>query len=252
MYNTLMADEQPGEVIIPIERNSATQPQQAVALPPVSAVAATDIPAANDQPTPGPSLQHTYPEATPTTEPALRLSSDGSAAQPLTQVPDTYSPRQFDANQADGSIVWQSAEYMAHDKNANWYTMMLIGSVVIAGIVYVLNRDILTAAIVLFALVGLGYFSGRKPREQQFAVSTDGAHVGHNYYPFHNFRSFSVVEDASASSIILMPLKRFMPAVNIYVPAEYEEQVISFIADILPFEQHKTDFAESLMRRIRF
>ena len=149
-------------------------------------------------------------------------------------------------------ITWRSAEYMAHDKDASWYGAMVLGSTLLAVVVYILNRDITTAAIVLFALIGLAYFSGRKPREQDFSVSSDGVQVGRNYYPYHNFRCFSVIEDQAATSVILIPLKRFMPPVNIYVPSEYEEQVVGLVSSILPFEQHKTDFVEGLVRRIRF
>lgn len=245
-----MADPQPGEVIIPIDRSESTQPPQVAASPVVANVEALPSPPPNPVSTHAPTSQHlASPISVPQVPPA-QLPSSGPDTQPSYTAPDSYSPS-ADTPLRDG-IAWRSAEFMAHDKDTSWYVATTLGSAVIAGVVYLLNRDVTTAAIILFALIGLAYFSGRKPREQDFVVTADGVQIGRNYYPFHNFRSFSVAEDPAATSIILTPLKRFMPAVNIYVPSEYEDQVVNFIAGILPFEQHKTDFVENLMRRIHF
>lgn len=249
MYNTLMADQQPGEVIIPIERTPYTQPQQ-VAVPSQTPTASPpEAPIVIAPPTSAPS-----PDYAPQISPAPAPSATEPVVQTAPLERALYNPSQQAPTgiQTGEGIAWRSAEYMAHDKDASWYGAMVLGSALLAGIVYILNRDIVTAAIILFALIGLAYVSGRKPRDQQFEVSTDGVHVGRSYYPFHDFRSFSTTEDAAATSIVLTPLKRFMPAVNIYVPKQFEEQVVNLVSGILPFEQNKTDLIESLMRRIRF
>lgn len=247
MYNTLMADQQPGEVIIPIARSESTEPSQTTTPSPSFDAASQNEPA-NIPP----------PSVTPAPEPLPQIPAPIEPVNsPIPQLtaPDTVpqNPNQgFAATPSSDTISWQSAEYFAHDKDSSWYGAMVLGSILISIIVYILNRDIITAVIILFSLVGLTYFSGRKPREQQFLVSVEGVQVGRNYYAFHDFRSFSVTEDPSSVSVILVPLKRFMPAVNIFVPAEYEERVVSFIATILPFEQRKADVVDNFMRRIKF
>lgn len=248
-----MADQQPGEVIIPIERNESMQPAQAVTSVSSTVTGTTETPptsaqnAANQPELPQPFVGAASVSPSPTTqEPPTKTS-----AAPSPSVSDSYGVTE-DVSERDEGITWRSAEFMAHDKDTAWYAATALGSVVIAVIVYILNRDLVTAAIILFALIGLAYFSGRKPREQDFAVVYEGIQVGNNFYPFSDFRSFSLSEDPSATSIILTPMKRFMPAVNIYVPTDYEERVVGFIAEILPLEQHKPDLVEVLMRRIRF
>ncbi len=244
-----MADQQPSEVIIPIERNSSPQPPQTIA--PTQTPA--NNPAQNDAvfmpPTIPPTPQYP-PQAVSTPTPSL----PNPFSQPAPANPTFYNPSQQAPSdpQPSQGIAWRSLEYIAHDKDASWYGAMALGSAIISGIVYLLNRDVVTSAIILFALIGLAYFSGRKPHDQQFEVSRDGVHVGRSFYAFHEFRSFSLTEDRAATSVVLIPLKRFMPAVNIYVPAEFKEQVVNVVASVLPFEQQKTDFVESLMQRIRF
>lgn len=250
MYNTLMADQQPGEVIIPIERNEPAAPAIATdPTPPYNPITENGpatIPPPTVSPTPTP-----IPQVSAPVEPVVAQVSQPQAVASEPAV-NPFIPKHEPTAADDEGITWQSAEYMTHDKDSSWYGAMVLGSILISAVVYILNRDIITAAIILFALVGLTYFSGRKPREQQFAVSAEGVQVGHNFYAFHDFRSFSVAEEPSSISIVLMPLKRFMPAVNIFVPADYEEKVVNFISEILPIEQHKPDVVDNLMRRIRF
>lgn len=257
-----MQDQQPGEVIIPIDRNQPGKPLPQSELPQSpadgsvsSTVTSSYVAPIPNQATQAPSVP--LPTAAPAStvpEPQVEPDYAKPASQVIDSDQDFYHADETDQqnNLTDGTISWQSAEYLAHEKNQSWYALMIVGSALIAGVVYLLNRDIVTAVIILLALVGLTYFGGRKPQIQQFSVSTEGVQVGRSFYPFHDFRSFSVAEDPSASSIILMPLKRFMPAVNIYVPSEYEAQVVEHIADILPFEQHKVDLVDTIMRRLRF
>ncbi len=226
-----MSDQQPGEIIAPI-------PHDDVPMPPVQ-----------PQPIPAQPVQVMPPQ-----QPTPAIQPDPTPVQqiPVPAEPTFYTETNAAPDPLSQNISWQAAEFISHDKNSTWYGAMVLGAIIFAAIVYFLNRDILTSVIVLLALVGLAYFSGKKPREQQFSVSADGIQVGRNYYPFHDFHSFSIIEEPSSTSVVLAPLKRFLPAVNVYIPKDYEESVINLIANILPFEQPKTDIVDSIMRRIRF
>ena len=149
-------------------------------------------------------------------------------------------------------IEWDAAEYASHDKELTWYGVMVLGSIIIAAVVYLFNRDIFTSIIVLFALIGIVYASGRKTRNLHYSLDSGGIQVDNKYYAFHDFRNFSVSEEGATNGIILIPLKRFVPAINIFVPAELEDRVVGKIAQILPMEQHKVDVIEKMMRRLKF
>jgi hypothetical protein len=49
-----------------------------------------------------------------------------------------------------------------------------------------------------------------------------------------------------------MPLKRFMPPLTVYLAPEMEEQIVDFLAQLLPFERHRQDAVDGLLKRIRF
>jgi hypothetical protein len=104
----------------------------------------------------------------------------------------------------------------------------------------------------VFAVLTLGIYAARKPRVQQYTLTPQGLNVGPKNYTFENFKSFAVAEEGAIASIVFMPLKRFMPPLTIYVAPDMEEQVISYLSALLPFEQHKQDAVDSLLKRIRF
>lgn len=149
-------------------------------------------------------------------------------------------------------ITWEADEYIAHEKSRQWYIAVLAGSIVIAALVYVLNRDIITALLVLVALAGLAAFGARRPRRQQYAVAPEGIQVGKMFYSFADFRSFAVAEEKTGYSLVFVSLKRFVPAINVYVPEAYEQAVIDLVSSILPMEPHTPDVVERFMSRIRF
>lgn len=243
-----MPDQQPEEVIIPIERGDSL----------VQTPANNRPPALSNPPENGQQAGVTSPSARTISESVPSTTTFVSPAVPeiTSDTPDfplaAQQQSSFASAQPGDSLSWRAAEYMMHDKSSIWYGGMVLGSVLIAGIVYLLNRDIVTAVIVLLSLMGLTYYSARKPREQAFAVSTDSVRVGSNYYALQDFRSFSITEDPSSISLVLVPLKRFMPAINISVPADYKDAVVDLVSKTLPHEQRKPDVIDNLMRRIRF
>ncbi len=71
-------------------------------------------------------------------------------------------------------------------------------------------------------------------------------------YALQGFKSFSITEDGAIASIIFMPLKRFMPALTIYMAPDVEDKVVNYLSDVLPMERHRQDAVDSLLKRIRF
>jgi hypothetical protein len=83
-------------------------------------------------------------------------------------------------------------------------------------------------------------------------LSNRGLQIGTKLYGLQDFRSFAVTEESMSFSIVFMPLKRFMPPLTIYVTPDLENKVLSYLSQILPFEQHRQDAVDNLLKRIRF
>ena len=97
-----------------------------------------------------------------------------------------------------------------------------------------------------------GVLGSRKPRQQQYILDPAGLTIGQKHYDFSAIRSFTVVPEGAFSSIVFMPLKRFAQTTTIYYAPEDEDRIVDMVSQSLPFEEHRADAVDSLMRRVRF
>lgn len=100
--------------------------------------------------------------------------------------------------------------------------------------------------------MGLSYLLGANSREQQYAFDGDYLWVGQRAYGLHDFKAFSLDKQAEVLGISLLPLKRFMPPIVLYVDEAHEKAAVDYLAAYLPMEPHKVDAVDSLLRRMRF
>jgi hypothetical protein len=215
----------PGQVVTP-GSNQVSGPQQAVDSAPVSSTSSA-VPA---QPAP-----------------ERQQSSDRTFQTPFNQQ-ESPSP----GRSPDGEVSWTASEFVAHEKSSGWYLGLFAAAAVIAGFVYLLTRDIISTIVVLIGAGALGTLANRKPRQLEYHLDGGGITVGQKHYAYESFRSFSVVPEGAFSSIVFMPLKRFAQTTTIYYAPEDEDKIIDVLTQHLPFEEHKADAVDSLMRRIRF
>jgi hypothetical protein len=153
---------------------------------------------------------------------------------------------------AGARASWSASEYISNPKNAGWFGLLGVGSIITAGIVYFVTRDIVSTVVIGVLGITVGIFAARQPRVLEYHIDEKGIHIGGKFYFYGAFRSFSVVQEGAFSFISLMPLKRFMPPLAIHFSPEDEEKIISVLGDYLPYEEHKRDMVESVSRRLRF
>lgn len=260
---------QPGQVVAPNAPNTADDP-----MPPSPPVqpnpGGAPMPERSDEPDEAP-LPTTAP-GRPGAEPAA-VYADAPQLPEADPAPpaNPASPWQFNQDGGDPTgldpddprvlpdsytllqdLAWVSPEFTHHTKGMAWYGAVIMAGVVAAALDYILTKDWFSTGAILFAIVALVAYSARKPRELQYALTREGLQIGTRMYGFEEFKNFSVTEDSGIASVVLMPLKRFMPALTVHVAPEIEDRVVDFFAAVLPFEEHRGDVIEGLMRRIRF
>jgi hypothetical protein len=244
-----MEDMQPGQVISP--RISSEPPTPPTGSPAPERPAEQPEPAPTPQPAAEPAVQVAQYEAVATSSsppnpevPSADPNADGwqsyqdSVGTEVTPLPDDFT--------------WTASEFIAHEKSTAWYGALAAVGIVIVLLAYLLTKDKISTAVIIFTVVAFGVFAARKPRTQQYGLGRDGVIIGQKGYGFEEFKNFSVTEDGTIASIVLMPMKRFMPPLTIYVLPEMEDRVMDYLSAFLPFEQHKSDAVDSLLRRIHF
>ena len=200
---------------------------------PTAAQPAEPEPSAPAQPSPQPQdIAETTPS--PFAQPAPQPTYD----QPLQDVPEAVS--------------WTASEYIAHQKSGSWYFGLLAAGSVLAAIIFLLTRDVVTLVTIIVVTILFGVFASRKPRVLQYELNESGITIAEKHYVYEEFKSFSVHDEGGVRSLFLLPMKRFMPGLSLYYPPDQEDQILQTISLYLPHEDREPDPVDRLMKRVRF
>lgn len=198
----------------------------------------------------GPESAAPAPETPP--EPAPQPEQSPQTPEQSTPPADAPPEPQTDPDVSD-AISWTASEYIAHHKSGGWYLLLVIaGALAAAGAYFLTGGDIVSVTVIVLVVIVFGAYGARKPRQQQYAISHDGITIGPKTYSFHQFKSFSIIDEDAFSSITFMPLQRFMPAISIYYDPQDEDRIVEVLSAYLPFEDRGHDPIERFMRKIRF
>ena len=237
-----MEEFQPGQVIHPGTPPSATAVTTEAAPPPpaplfqspAAAPVPPPVPVETGRPSPSsppPPLQPAQPISLPDSQPAVVLVEDPTE---------------------DGVLTWTATEYLQPEKDATWYGAYTLGTILVTAAVFFLTRDVVSTAVVLVACGGLIYAASHRPREQTYSLEDGLLFVGRKGYRLDAFKAFSAEAQGEVVGMTLIPLKRFMPPVMVYVQGEQAGMVQDHLAAFLPLEAHKADAVDGLLRKIRF
>lgn len=163
--------------------------------------------------------------------------------------PPTQSPG---ASIDNGIISWTASEFISHEKTSGWYGVLALVTVIAAVMIYLLTKDTISTIVAIICGIAFGAVAGRRPRQLQYQLSNSGVTIGQKQFPYTGFKSFSVVPEGAFSSIVFKPLKRFAPLTTIYYSPNDENDILDLLSQHLPFEEHKSDAVDNMMRRIRF
>ena len=229
-----------GSVISPGQTVSLRQPGETAPPPAPKVMPAEPIKAssAKDEPQTAPPAE---PKITPSVPAAAPEEPGIDEAQPA----DETEP-------AEGELSWTASEFMAHDKSAGWYVLLLLGAGLFAAAVYLLTKDVVSTGVVIVAAIILAIYGSHQPQEQQYTLDAQGIGIGSKRYDYDMYKSFAVASEGAFSSLVFMPLKRFAVPLTIYYAPEDEERIITLLGDRLPMEKHRLDAIDHLMRRLRF
>lgn len=169
-----------------------------------------------------------------------------------------YSPENNEvpqSKQVDNSfeaINWSASEFIQHDKGLTWYGLLAVAVAIIATGIYFLTHDKISTAVIVIVGFILGFYGARKPRLLNYQIDPTGLTIQAKNFNYESFKSFAVVEDSVLPGVVLMPLKRFMPSLSVFLDPASKEEVIKILSERLPQDTHHRDFVDRFMQRIRF
>lgn len=150
-------------------------------------------------------------------------------------------------------VSWTASEYIEHAKGLGWFVLLGLGLVALVAVVYfATDKDIVATAMVGLAGLIFGIFAARPPKVLQYTISAAGVQIGDKLYPFKEFKSFAVLAEGPLPSLLLLPLKRFLPPITVFYDPKSEDAILNALAEYLPHEDKEPDVVDRLMSRIRF
>lgn len=152
----------------------------------------------------------------------------------------------------ESAITWEASEHVHYEKDMTWLASVVVVGLVVAALSWLVLRSWSFALLVVVMTVAVVVMAYRPPRNLRYGLDSSGIHIEEKYYSYGEFRSFGLQQEGGVYSIVMLPIKRLMPAVSVYFPPEHGEQIVDMIGSRLPMEQIKPDFIDRLSKKIRF
>jgi hypothetical protein len=196
----------------------------------------------------------------PQTGPAGQPADDQSFYHPSGAQPPTASYAGYDLTDqtpvqnvphGDQTISWQASEYIHHSKGLGWIIGLAVVTAVLVGVAIWLGVWTFAVLVVVMA-IAIGVVAFRPPRVLHYTLNDQGLQVDQRFYTFSDFRAFGILDEGAFYTIMLLPTKRFMPAINVFFAEQDGEKIVDVLGSRLPLEQLRHDSVEKLMRRLRF
>jgi hypothetical protein len=148
-------------------------------------------------------------------------------------------------------IRWQASEYIHQEKNALWFVGFGVVVLGLMALAILLMQAWTFAVLIAVMAVAVVVYSRRPPRELTYTLSAKGLYIGDRLYDLSEFKSFGVIHDGAEFSVMLIPVKRFLPGVTVYFPEALGEQIVDFLGARLPMQELRLDIIDKVVRKLR-
>jgi hypothetical protein len=151
------------------------------------------------------------------------------------------------------AVVWMVPEFEQHAKSFGWFAILGLVVAVISVIIYLFTRDWMSPIFVIGLAALAWYYAHRKPEDRSLSLDLEGLDMGKNFYPLSSFKSFAVDSTSGViPSIVLYPLRRFMPPLTLNCPTDKLAAILNLLATSLPVEAHNPTRFDLMMSKIKF
>jgi len=144
------------------------------------------------------------------------------------------------------NISWKAPEYMHTEKSVDWYWIVGIISVTLAGISILLG-NLVFGILIIVGVFTLVLYSVRKPGIVHVEILPTAIRVNDMLYPYINLESFWVEEKELAPRILFKTRKKVAPYVVILIgdanPHDIREELLLHLPEI----KHSEPFLEKLL-----
>jgi hypothetical protein len=165
---------------------------------------------------------------------------------------DTSLPASESSAPGSGTITWQASEFVHYEKSGIWFLVLLIIATALALVGVFVFKNWTFAVLIVVMAVAIVVIGRRPPRMVEYMLSPGGITIDQKHFNLHDFKYFGVVQEGAFYSVRLVPHKRFMPMVSVFLPSDQAEQIVDIFGTALPMERVELDIIDRFVERIRF
>ncbi len=149
-------------------------------------------------------------------------------------------------------ISWETPEYPAYEKSADWYWWVGLVAVILIGFA-VWQRSFLFGVFIFIAWFTVMLYAVRPPKTIRVSITESRVMVEDTLYPWHNIKSFWIfyrpplIRDLSLES-----KKTVMPFIKIPIGETEPEKIKKIISSFVPEVEQKESVIDNLSHLARF
>ena len=147
-------------------------------------------------------------------------------------------------------IRWQATEYIHRERDSVWFIVFLVITIALIGVAVFIIKSFTFAVLVPVMAAALFMYTRRPPRLLDYTLSRHGLYINDQLFAFGEFKAFALLQGFDQHSIMLIPTKRFKPAITINFPQEAGEAIIDTLAPRLPMREVEPDLVDRIIRRL--
>jgi hypothetical protein len=179
--------------------------------------------------------------------PVVTLSPDENQpphAEPTTEIT-------AETPSATGEPVrWQASEYIHREKDHVWFVLFILATLVLIAVAIFLIKSLTFAVLIPVMAAALFVYTRRPPRILDYTLSRHGLYINDELFAFGEFKGFALLHGLEQYSIMLVPTKRFKPAISINFPQEKGEAIVDMLAARLPMREVEPDIVDQIIRKL--
>lgn len=147
-------------------------------------------------------------------------------------------------------IQWQAPEYVQERRSPWWFIGFWVVTLLLMLLAVLVIRSWSFAILIPAMAAALMIYSHRPPRMLNYVLSGKGLYINEKLHPMTEFRSFGVIKEESVPSLMLIPVKRFRPALTVHFPVETGEAIVDLLGSRIPMQELNLDVFDRVIRKL--
>ena len=148
-------------------------------------------------------------------------------------------------------IEWHFGADKKYEFSTRWYALMTLVLLALLALAIFVIKSWTFVALLLISSLALVLYIRRPSIDIKYKLDGNEITIDTKSYALDAYKAFGVIQNLSGShKIILLPTKRFAPALELDISDTDGEVVVDFLGARLPMKKIESNFIDNIVQRI--